>query len=231
MQDRSKWRGGIMKKTVAFIVLVALLLNCTYTAHQYLYYERMRPLVISNRVGETIEPNEREQFGLFHGIDDFKSATFYSISHGGYEVEIITEDFKLVAINRDFQAVAIVRDYINRYDEIQESQQSFEKKWRIADYDDLGFPITHDEVSPLRRRYTPYLFGASCCLLGYFPSLYIGGGIGWSAGQEEGIGIAIGVLVGGLIASTVIGLLTGYIIDRNKPLKAIKEARKPRIVE
>lgn len=219
-----------MKRIVVFVVLLALL-DCTYTAHQYLYYERMRPLVISDRVGETIEPKEREQFGLFHGIDDFESAVFYSIMGGGYEVEIITQDSKLIAINRDFRAVTIVRDYIDRYDEIQESRKAFEKKWRIVDYDDLGFPITHDEVSPLRRRYTPYLFGVGCCLIGYYPSLALGGAIGWGTEQEEGVDVAIGVWAAGLIASAATGLLVGFIIDRSKPLKAIKDARKPRVVE
>jgi hypothetical protein len=226
-----------MKKTLAFIVLVALLINCTHTIPHYFDYERKRPIVISKRVGETIEPEEREKFDLFHGIDEFKAAVFYSISGGGYEVEIITEDLEFVAINRDFQAVVIVRDYINGHDEILKSRRAFEKKWKIAAYDDLGFPITHDEVNRIRRRETPYVVSAGCGLLG------CAGGYGLSlilalviTGMDESeIGTAAAILYGGAALSSVVGVITGIFmgnrISKSNAINAIKDARKTRVVE
>ena len=222
-----------MKKTLAFIVLVALLVNCAHTIPHYFDYERKRPIVISERVGETIEPEEREQFDLFHGIDEFKAAIFYSISDDGYEVEILTENKRLAAVNRDSLAITVLRDYINRYEEIQGSKADFEEKWKIVDYDNLGQPITQYEVTQIRSR-------RFCCSGG------ISGGI---AGCLGGGLILIPIMVildmndiiseedaeggafYGMAISAVLGAWLGPKIFSNTALKAIKESRKPRVVE
>lgn len=226
-----------MKKTIAFIVLVALLVNCTYMLPHYLAYTRGRPIVISERVSETIDVEEREQFSLFYEINDFESATFYSVSGGGYEVEIIAKDLVLVAINRDIQAVAILRDYIDRYDEILKSRKAFERRWRITAYDDLGFPITHDEVNLVRRRETAYFFSAGCGLLGCAGGGWLGGILALmiTGMDEDEIVTSIYITYGGAALSGIVGLMSGKFmgdrISKSKAIKVIKNARKVRVVE
>jgi hypothetical protein len=55
-----------MRRTIDIIILVFFLFNCTYTATHYIAYEREDLIVISERVGETIDADEREQFDLFN---------------------------------------------------------------------------------------------------------------------------------------------------------------------
>ena len=121
-----------MRRMIGIIVLVFFVFNCTYTAKHYLAYERTELIVVSERVGETIDPEERKQFNLFQGIDDFKAAHFYSIEGGGYEVEIITEREKLRAANMDPKAIEIMQDYINRYEEIPSSTPSCLIAWSVC---------------------------------------------------------------------------------------------------
>ena len=71
-----------MKKIAVFVVAMTLILNCTYTVHHYFSYETTRPIVISERVGKTIDAEEQGQFGLFLWVGDFKFATFYGIEDG-----------------------------------------------------------------------------------------------------------------------------------------------------
>lgn len=223
-----------MKKTLAFIVLVALLVNCTHTIPHYFDYERKRPIVISERVGETIEPDEREQFDLFHGIDEFKAAIFYSISGGGYEVEILTENKRLAAVNRDSLAITVLRDYINRYEEIQGLKADFEEKWKIVAYDELGFPITSYEARSVKNRAMPWICGGGCLLLGALPiallTMVIGGGspsgegdMNWTAGSI--------VIISGVAGSILAGSVLGNKISNHGAVNKVKESRKLRTVE
>jgi hypothetical protein len=196
-----------MKKTLAFIVLVALLVNCTYTLPHYFYYERKRPIVISERVGETIEPDEREQFDLFHGIDDFKSAMFYVIPDGGYEVEIMTEHSKLVAVNRDTNAIPI-----------------------------LGQPITTDEIKINSRRYWPGFLAlsgtvvgcVSSCLIFGIPEVAVDVPSDYDDSESKNK-IFIGLGSAGL--GCLSGTLYGIELDKRDALRKIKDARKPRVVD
>jgi len=155
--------------------------SCTYTAKHYLAYERAGLITISERVGETIDPEEREQFALFDGIDDFKAAHFYSIEGGGYEVEIITEQEKLRAANMDPKAVEIMQDYIDRYEEIRSSREAFEKHWKIVDYDTLGQPITHDEIEYVNQHKYAWCCAGGTFLVSLIPnalfSFFVVGGL------------------------------------------------------
>lgn len=186
-------------------------------------------------MGETIEIEEREQFGLFYGIDNFKAATFYGIKGGGYEVEIITEHEKLVAVNRDSLAIKILRDYIDRYEEIKESRTEFEKKWNIVDCDYLGQPITEYEVN-MAESYSCYAAG---CVLGsgilaLYPSFilgYVAGGGDFTDFEVDNPTVVLITFVAAMATNIIIGALIGRKIDKNKVLKTIKKARKPRVVE
>lgn len=220
-----------MKKKISVVVLLALLLNCAYTPRHYIDYQKARPIVISVQVGETIDHEEREKFDLFHGIEDFKSAMFYGIPDGGYEVEIITEHSKLIAVNRDTNAIPIMRDYIDRYEEIKDSTSAFEEKLQIVDYDDMGQPITWDEVNQAQQKYGSCISGSLFGILGFVSGGIIVGSILSPSMEIESVAYAIiGAFIGGLV-SCGIGVRIGRTIDRNNALKVIKEARKPRVVE
>lgn len=229
-----------MKKRISVVVVMALLFNCAYTPRHYLSYGETRPIVISPQVGETIDVEEREKFDLFHGIEDFKSAMFYGIPDGGYEVEIITEHSKLVAVNRDTNAIPIMRDYIDRNEEIKDSTAAFEEKWEIVDYDDIGQPITRDEVNRVKRYYN-YRIGCCVggCLLGLVPSAILGivvAGSSWPwpyMPLEDPTHPEAGVIVfiAGLTVSAGLGALLGNKFERSKALKAIKMGRQPRVAE
>jgi len=232
-----------MKKTLVFIVLVAWLLNCAPTLPHYKYhvYERKNPIVISERVGETIDAQERDQLDLFTEIGEFKEARFFAIKGGGYEIEIVTESQKMHAVNIDPNAVEIMRDYIGRYAEIKGDRASFENRWAIIDYDTLGIPITENEVSIAMKqnRGRAIKRGCSGCALVSFLGLGFAAVCVGSADSGTDIGPALGVVAGAiaLAVGVVIGSVTGSIIylmtykNADGVLKAIKEARKPRVVE
>jgi len=230
-----------MKKTLAFIVLVALIVNCVSIPRYYVDYTRSEQIVISERVGDTIDPDERERFGLFPGIEDFKAATFYGIEGGGYEVEILTARQKLAAVNRDSKAIMILRDYTNRYEEIKESKEGFEKKWEIVAYDALVFPITKSEVNRYSNPATSSGCGCGTAVLITGLSSLVAAGIAMSNFNIFGDGIrpedirkANIVLVCGIVC----GIIAGIVVHSKKrasnmktALEFIKEARKPRVVD
>ncbi len=222
-----------MKKTVVFIVAIALLSNCAHNLHHYHDYKKTRPIVISMHVGEMIDTEEQEQFGLFPVIGDFKAATFYGIEGGGYEVEIVTASEQLIVVNRDPQAVKILQDYIERYEEIKDSREAFEEKWQVVDYDDSGLPITHVEVKKVEQGIGRIICGIGCGFLGIVPAgimafLAGGGGIMQDI-QDETTAYIVFIVV--MAANIAAGVGIGSNADRNNALKVIKEARKPRVVE
>lgn len=192
--------------------------------------------MISEKVGATIEPAERDKYGLFRNVKNFQSATFYELNGGGYEVEIMTAEHRYIAVNRDSLSVQILRDYIDNYETIKDSIKRFEKKWHIITYDTLGQPITRYEVG--RIYYT------CCCAGGLGLAMPFGSAIVATFGEIAYTTIFFftdwkevdrGLLaMGSALAGGLAGFLVGNMIDisqQQSRLKAIKEARKPRVVE
>ncbi len=226
-----------MRRTIGIIVLVFFSLNCTYTAKHYLTYEKAGLIAVSERVGETIDPEEREQFALFNGIADFKAAYFYDINGGGCEIEILTVHQKFAAVNRDENTIVMIRDYIDRYEEIKESKARFEEKWEIVAYDTLGFPITKSEVNR-------YCHPAASWGCGIGSGLFIIGCSIFAAAlidvmgldpptpaetRKSNIVLAVGTLLG-ITTGVMIGIATKSS-DELKSIALIREAREPRVVE
>ncbi len=227
-----------MRRMIGIIVLVFFWFNCMYTARHYLAYQRAELIVVSQRVGETIDPQERKLFNLFQGIDDFKTAHFYSIEDGGYEVEIITESEKLRAANMDPKAVEIMRDYIDRYEEIRNAREAFEKKWKIVDYDTLGQPITRDEIEYANQHAYERGCAASACLVSLIPnallSLVVVGGLEMGLFTETEFprpAAALLSFIGINVLAVAAGIVVGKKLDRHNITESIKEARRPYIVE
>jgi hypothetical protein len=217
-----------MKRRVSIVVLMVLLLNCANLPRHYLNYEVTEPIIISTHVGDTIYLEEREKYGLFMQVSGFRTATFYGIDGGGFEVRIITENEELVAVNRDPSAIELLNDYIDRYDAIRESRAQFEEQWKIVGYDELGLPITQHEVDRVRKNAGCIGCAAGAGILVAVPStlLIVAGAL---ADMDVSGWIPVAAL--GLVASGVLGAIIGRKIDRGAALKAIKKARKPQIVD
>jgi hypothetical protein len=234
-----------MKRIVAVVTLVSFVLNCAPTLPQYKYdsAEREEAIIISERVGETVDTEEGEQFGLFTEIEEFKEARFFTIKDGGYIVEIVTNGDSLVGVNRDQDAVTILREYMNKHEYIIADRAGFENRWNILDHDILGIPITESEVSLTMKqsRSRAVKGGLVGCGGAILVGLVVGGGIaasgagsgsdiGPALGAAAGLTILIAVGLGGLIGiGTKIAITYGK--DESDFLKMIKEARKPRSVE
>lgn len=230
-----------MKRMVTLVVLVAWLLNCAPTLPQYKYhqYKGIYPIVISERVGETIDAEEREQLDLFTEIGEFKEARFFAIKGGGYEIEIVTESQKMHAVNMDPNAVEIMRDYIGRYAEIKGDRASFENTWAIIDYDTLGVPITKDEVGRVLSPGHAVACGTANCLLVAPFAVILLAGVFRGDSDVHGWDVeAAGIFAASIGLGAILGLVTGcgtgclvYQQDRRNVVNIIKEARKPKVVE
>jgi hypothetical protein len=225
-----------VKCVVAISIQLVLLANCapTFSTLKYHEYEREHEITFSRSVGKSIDAEQRAHFGLFVNVEGFESASFYSIDGGGYEVVIKTTEGTFVAVNRDSIAVRVLRDYINTYDTDVSWVKAFEKKWAVVAYDDLGFPITSHEVNSEKNRSLRCIFGAGCGLLSVTPAIFLGmlmGGLTPTGGDLDKPEVAVFIAVSGIAASVAAGAAIGNKISSHRALKAIKEARKPRVLK
>ncbi len=148
--------------SVSITLCIVLLLSCskTYIIPTYAQVSDadLHPMIISDRVGETIDREECSKFNLFPYVKFFESAVIYQIGKDdpeykdGYVVEITnTDGDKFRYVNRDPSGIEILRNYIDNYENILMDKKSFEKQWHIFDYDDLGLPITKKEINKKRQ--------------------------------------------------------------------------------
>ena len=221
-------------KNIISVIMLGCILHCTIgIRHHYqgVRNEQTGPLVINERVGQVIEPEERQQYDLFLGVDDFESATFYDIIDEGYEVEIVTKDKRLVAVNEDPEAIEILNDYINQYEEIENSREGFEAKWHIIAYDDLGFPITEHEVNRIRCSWVDGVFGTLVfATIGGIAGFFVSLPFVLSSGGEGELEIPKAFIVSfisAILAGTIGGRLSSKASKRNA-LNLIKKGRRPR---
>lgn len=230
-----------MRRTVAAVVLIILFLDCAPVLPQYErpMYDRENALVISERVGDTIDPDERRQFDLFHDIEKFKEARFFEFKGGGYILEITTDDEKFVSINRHEDAIIVLRDYISKYEEIHADRAAYTRRWRVLAYDTLGIPITESEVSQLVKRSQRF------AVIGCFACCAVPTGLGFLAGYDAsssgdtgiGAGIADALAMMAFYSAMLIGVASGVVVyfmtykNAEKCIRAIKELRRPRPVE
>ena len=223
-----------MKRIVAIAVVLALISNCTYSLRHYRVYARGNIIELNNTIGDVIDTEERAEYDLFPDMGGFKEARFYTIPDGGYEVEIITDRRKYVAVNRDALANQILKDYFFRYNTPQYNQGDFEKKWKIVTYDILGFPITQREVDS-HTKMTCCIGSSAGCGIGALGVSFL---FAWGYALDRmymydpaADQTCVAIIIGGTIVGLVIGALFGRKIDRERAIYVIKEARKPRVVE
>jgi hypothetical protein len=230
-----------MRRFVTCIVLMAFLC-CQCAPRQYGQYHKADvPIIISDVVGETIDPEERELYDLFQGVDDFEQATFYPIREGGLVAEIQTARHVLAMVAREPQMRSILREYIEEYEWIQSYKEVFERKWQIVDYDALGFPITQREMS----RFSSPVANCGCILgaagaatgvfwlaalsamTGVFENLFTPRAAAEGERAEELFFIGIGA---GVVAGGIAWIITSNA-DITKAREIIKKSREPRIID
>lgn len=227
-----------MKRVIVYIILVSFVF-CQCGRHFYNGYKTTGLVIVSCRIGELIEPDERAQFGLFPDLEEFQKAEFEGITGGGYELSIKTEDQYLRIRNIGSDALALLSDYIDNYEEVIETKRKFEDKWGIIAYDGLGLPITEKEVELYRtgNSWKSYgcgiLTGAGIIAFSLFTAVSIAleDIFNPSSSSEREATI---VLLGGTAVGIVTGILAGSrlkVRSREEAIEMIKEARKPCIVD
>lgn len=88
-------------------------------------------IIISERVGKEIDPEENDKFKLFEGINGFQSAVYIKLPDGRCFLKIIYQDEKTgeLKISRTHQSEASIKsrgDYIDRFEEIQAEKHQFQ---------------------------------------------------------------------------------------------------------
>jgi hypothetical protein len=234
-------------KCILYSTVACLLMNCVYPSRQsteQLCSTEDR-IVISERVGDVVDAEERAYFKLFPKIYirptyyKFESATYYSLGGGGYEVRVTSDKGILVARNYGSEAVTILRDYIDEYERIVNSRDEFEKKWQIVDYDELGQPITKGEIDSERKkgRVTKACGLGGCVLVGsvgcILSAIRLGGLYSIEDAEEETAEIQKIMLytAGGGILVGATGALIGRGLESTFARDAVKAARKPQLLE
>jgi hypothetical protein len=215
-------------RKMCLVLLCTLFLHCSYNAYQYRgggmgVFERL-----NDQIGDVIDAEEREEYDLFRGVEDFESATLFVFPDGGFRAQIVTKNKELVYMTRSPMAIEILREYVERYGEIKVNRGAFEKRWGIVAYDKCGQPITRAELkkfgNPAKNN-----CGYGCCMLGYLTTGLIGIYIFKPEGDAYNVVSTLCGAPGGLFGLGA-GVYIGEGIDRTQAIKAIREARGPREV-
>lgn len=224
-----------MNRVVASVLLLSVLLKCTPSLAHYRTYSRGSIIELSDKVGDSIDAMERAEFGLFPSVEGYKEALFFNIPDGGYEIQIIAEDGRYVAVNRDPDGVEILKDYFVQYDPTYKDLSSFEKKWGVVGYDVLGFPITHQEVRQGGRSGCSYVTTAGCGVVSLGLSLLWAWGYGLAhvndADQSAVNRNCFFIVAGGTVVGVGVGYLTGRLVDMSRSVRTIERARRPVRIE
>ena len=87
----------------------------------------LKEIIISTRVGNVIDQEERERFELFQGVDSFQSAQAYRMSDGGIQIQIkfidpATGNEEIKKQNLSNFEIIRMQEIIDHYEEIQKGE-------------------------------------------------------------------------------------------------------------
>lgn len=222
-----------MRRFVTWAVLIAFL-YCQCSPRHYSGYSRIEiPITVSDVVGEVIDAEERNQYGLFKGIENFEQARFYPIAEDGLCTEIQTTNYTLVAVQHEPQMRFILKDYIENYESIQSLNRTFETKWKIIDYDTLGFPITESEFASIRSHGCCIIGAAGFGVIAFGLMALLSLGYAWEHQYDDQGDVwntAVLTTLSGTFAGFITGSLLGRKIDSDRAMEVIKESRMPKLV-
>jgi hypothetical protein len=191
------------------------------------------PFIISEKVGDTIDSLEAEDYGIFKGLDGFISAKFWAFNETTFVCSIKTNSGKIITCHFSvdgFNALLVAMG-----EEPYLPHNIYTKgDFRIVAYDRIGFPINALELSKkMGCRYK----NVCCCGAGavsssvsiiYGVPLIIGGIIGGVAMRSENDSskdIQMGIIIGIPLINAIIGSWVGEKIDKRKALNKISEKR------
>jgi len=100
-----------MMKCVSCVLVLLIFFQITPLSMAFAE-DHEKVVIISERVGEMIDAEERERFGLWPTIKGFKSAVLLQLSDGSYVAEVIyeeNEEEKKKTIPQSEQAIASLK--------------------------------------------------------------------------------------------------------------------------
>ncbi|MEO0142678.1 MAG: hypothetical protein ABIL70_08105 [candidate division WOR-3 bacterium] len=177
--------------------------------------------VISERIGEVLDPEERIYFNLLPGVKNFKSAVFLELPDSSYVIKVIYEkegEEHELRIRQGKKEITRLKDYLDNYEKIIASKDSVipqkktYKSKTIAVCWSIGATIIPSTIGFLLVRYdkppaewTTYLgwtwiVGAPIIgpAAGHFYTQQ------WRRGLK-GIGQRLGIGCAGCLASSILG--------------------------
>jgi hypothetical protein len=111
-------------------------------------------LIISEKLGETIDVEEREKYDLFPATEGFKEAVFLQLENGNIVAEVtyvIDGEEKKTRIPQSEESINSLRDYIENFDEtkhpLEELPEEYsigKESFHIPDSSTIQFLITTD---------------------------------------------------------------------------------------
>ncbi|MEO0142795.1 MAG: hypothetical protein ABIL70_02935 [candidate division WOR-3 bacterium] len=225
-----------MEKNLKVLGILVILYysSCVYSIQIPRQYERLDLVIVSDYIGESFDFTEAKKYNLFPKVKDFVEARLYKIEPGCFELEVITKSAKYKAVYGEEQLPAILKDYIENYDEITKSDNSYKKKWNIMAFDDQKLPITYNEVEKIAK---DHIFYSNPCLMGTTGAAcggLIGGCIAGAYSISPLYGpsrefnydiVLIGTAIGGSI-QVLRSLTTGKEEDFREAIKAINNSRR-----
>jgi hypothetical protein len=230
IKDRE--REEHMKKYQLLIIIVIYSSGCIYSLHQYKYYDTGEAIIIHDSIGEIIDTEERSQYDLFPGIENFREAHFCKIHGGGCKIDISTELQEYVVISRDPSTIRILQEHISTYRTPSYSRKDFEKKWKILDYDDIGLPITVIEIDYVKRKTWRYISTIGIILPYHFLCKFLSDIFNLSYRSLFDMEMEDLIYYIPLVAGMVVSWRTiGNKLDTDDAIRAIKIGRQMRIKE
>ncbi len=83
-----RFNGATSRRQTIGGLLLYLLFIVALGTHPLPAQEKVKPYILSERVGEEIDSTERDYFCLFPGIDGFRSARFFTLPDGRMELVV-----------------------------------------------------------------------------------------------------------------------------------------------
>lgn len=114
-----------MVKTVGLsiaTILIGSLILGFFTVSEVSADNGEKVIIISEKLGEFIDTEEREKYGLFPATKGFKQGVFLQLENGDIVAEVIYEidgEEKETRIPQTEQAINSLREYIENYDEVK----------------------------------------------------------------------------------------------------------------
>ncbi len=83
--------------------------------------EGEKVIVLSEKIGDVIDREERDYFGMFQAYEGFKSAVFLELPDSSYVAEITYEtdgEEKTIRWPQSAESIESLRNYIDNYEEV-----------------------------------------------------------------------------------------------------------------